>query len=143
MLVPGGMGTIPQLENEPMLDFLRKQAASAQVTMSVCTGSALLAKAGLLDGMRATSNKQFFDLAVQQSDRVEWVEAARWVDAGRLATSSGVSAGMDMALAIIERLFSAEQAQTIEALTEYERHRDPDTDPFVKYLNQFMPGPDA
>jgi transcriptional regulator GlxA family with amidase domain len=77
---------------------------------------------------------------VQQSDRVEWVEAARWVDAGRLATSSGVSAGMDMALAIIERLFSAEQAQTIEALTEYERHRDPDADPFVKYLNQFMPG---
>jgi len=143
ILVPGGLGTIPELENERMLDFLRKQAAGAEVTMSVCTGSALLAKAGLLDGLRATSNKQFFDLAVQQSDRVEWVEAARWVDAGRMATSSGVSAGMDMALAIIERLFSEEQAQSIEALTEYERHRDPDTDPFVKYLNQFMPGEGA
>jgi putative intracellular protease/amidase len=139
ILLPGGIGTLAQLGNDKLLGFLRDRSADARVTMSVCTGSALLAKAGLLDGLRATSNKQFFDLSVQQSEKVEWVEAARWVDAGRMATSSGVSAGIDMALALIERLFSSEEAERICALTEYERHTDPDRDPFVRYLNQYMP----
>lgn len=139
LLLPGGVGTFAALENEPLLDFLRKRAPQAQVTMSVCSGSALLAKAGLLDGLRATSNKQFFDLAVQQSDRVEWVEAARWVDSGAMVTSSGVSAGMDMALAVIERLYSKEDAERICELTEYERQLDPAHDPFVRCLNDAMP----
>jgi putative intracellular protease/amidase len=139
ILLPGGIGTLAELANDKMLAFLSDRAAEAAVTMSVCTGSALLAKAGILDGLRATSNKQFFDLSVQQSDKVHWVEAARWVDAGRVVTSSGVSAGIDMALAIIERLFSAEDADTLCALTEYERHTDPERDPFVRYLNQLMP----
>ena len=143
ILLPGGIGTLAELANDRLLNFLSDRAAEAAVTMSVCTGSALLAKAGLLDGLRATSNKQFFDLSVQQSDKVQWVEAARWVDAGRMATSSGVSAGMDMALAVIERLFSAEDAETICALTEYERHTDPERDPFVRYLNQHMPTPES
>ena len=107
--------------------------------MSVCTGSALLAKAGLLDGLRATSNKQFFGLAASQSEKVEWVEAARWVDAGRFVTSSGVSAGMDMAIAVIERLFGTERAEAICALTEYTRHGDASSDPFAKHLNEMMP----
>jgi putative intracellular protease/amidase len=139
LLLPGGVGTFAALENERLLEFLRKRAAAASVTMSVCTGSALLAKAGLLDGLRATSNKQFFDLAVQQSDRVEWIEAARWVDSGAFVTSSGVSAGMDMALAVIERLFSKSDAERIAELTEYERHSDATRDPFVRCLNAAMP----
>ncbi len=139
VLVPGGIGTLAALESEKLADFLRRRAESARVTMSVCTGSALLAKAGLLDGLRATSNKQFFDLSVRQSDRVEWIPEARWVDADRMATSSGVSAGMDMALAVIERLFSKEDADRICALTEYTRHLDPDRDPFAKHLNEMMP----
>src|SRR6516165_9803758 len=74
ILLPGGFGTIQQLENPAMLDFLRRRAATAEVTMSVCSGSAILAKAGLLDGRRATSNKQFFDLARAQGAAVKWVE---------------------------------------------------------------------
>jgi putative intracellular protease/amidase len=143
LILPGGIGTVRELANEKMLDFLRKRSAEARVTMSVCTGSALLARAGVLDGLRATSNKQFFDLAVQQSERVEWVSAARWVDAGRFVTASGVSAGMDMALAVIERLFSTEDAERIAVLTEYTWHRDAEVDPFVKHLNELIPDADS
>ena len=106
--------------------------------MSVCSGSAILAKAGLLDGRRATSNKQWFDLARTQSDKVEWVTAARWVEDGSFATSSGVSAGMDMALAVIARLYGKPKAQEIAEAAEYEWHTDAAHDPFVKFLNKMM-----
>ncbi|MEM1436723.1 MAG: DJ-1/PfpI family protein [Pseudomonadota bacterium] len=136
LLLPGGLGTIPQLANEPLLEFLRQRSASAERVMSVCSGSALLAKAGLLDGKRATSNKMFFSLATTQSDQVDWVEAARWVVDGRFVTSSGVSAGTDMALAVIADLFDDDTAEQVAAYTEYQWHRDAASDPFVQYLNQ-------
>lgn len=140
ILLPGGIGTVEQLGNLATHAFLRDRSAKAEVTMSVCSGSAILAKAGLLDGLRATSNKQWFDLARMQSDKVEWVTAARWVEAGRFATSSGVSAGMDMALAVIARLFGKPKAQEIAEATEYEWHTDSTQDPFVKFLNKAMQG---
>lgn len=135
LLVPGGLGTAQQLYDAPMLEFLRTRAASARIVASVCTGSALLARAGLLDGRRATSNKQVFALAAQQSDRVEWVESARWVEDGPYFTSSGVTAGMDMALAIIERLWGAAVAEDAARYAEYVRNPDPTDDPFAGDLN--------
>lgn len=135
ILLPGGVGTLAELKNEAMLEFLRQRSATARITMSVCSGSAILAKAGLLDGRRATCNKQFFRLLTSESEKVTWVEQARWVEDRNLVTSSGVSAGIDMALAVIARLYGKERAETIAALTEYEWHRDPAWDPFVKYLN--------
>ena len=104
--------------------------------MSVCSGSAIFARAGLLDGRRATSNKMFFSLASSQSDKVEWVEQARWVVDGSMVTSSGVSAGTDMALAVIADLFGKERALQIAAFTEYQWHQDADSDPFAAYLNK-------
>lgn len=136
LLLPGGFGTLPELENQAMLDFLSTRASQAQITASVCSGSALLAKAGVLDGHRATSNKQLFALAVAQSDQVEWIEAARWVDDGPVVTASGVSAGTDMGLAIIERLFGEEIALNIMDIAEYTWHRDANSDPFLKDLNK-------
>lgn len=139
LLLPGGIGTVPELSNENLLNFLRERCPEIQINMSVCTGSALFAKAGLLDGLRATSNKMFFNLAASQSDRVQWVEQARWVDAGQYVTSSGVSAGTDMALAVIERLFGAERARQVAAYTEYQWHTDASSDPFVDLLNKPPP----
>jgi transcriptional regulator GlxA family with amidase domain len=136
ILLPGGFGTISQLENPAMLDFLRRRAATAEVTMSVCSGSAILAKAGLLDGRRATSNKQFFELARAQGAAVNWVEQARWVDDGPFATSSGVSAGTDMALAVIAKLYGKEVARQVAESTEYEWQQDSTRDPFVRFLNK-------
>ena len=129
LLLPGGLGTIPELENSLMLDFLSHRAATAKITASVCSGSALLAKAGVLDGHKATSNKQFFSLATSSSDKVDWQQRARWVDDGPVVTSSGVSAGTDMALAIIARLFGQEMAEGIANRAEYSWHRNADEDP--------------
>lgn len=140
ILLPGGFGTIPELENEAMLSFLRERCPASEITMSVCSGSALLAKAGLLDGLAATSNKMFFSLASTQSDAVDWQEAARWVDAGQYVTSSGVSAGTDMALAVIARLYGASAAESVARFTEYQWHTDADDDPFKAYLNQAAAG---
>ncbi|MFY9588081.1 MAG: DJ-1/PfpI family protein [Actinomycetota bacterium] len=137
ILVPGGLGTRSQLDT-PIIPFLRDRAAAAEITMSVCTGSALLAKAGLLDGRRATSNKMVFDFARSQSDKVEWVEAARWVEDGSFVTSSGVSAGTDMALAVIAKLWGRDRAEAIANVTEYEWQTDPTKDRFHKFLNQMM-----
>ena len=138
ILVPGGIGTVQQLNEPSLLSFLQDRSPAAEITMSVCTGSAILAKAGLLDGRRATSNKQFFDFARAQSDKVTWVEEARWVEDGPFASSSGVSAGTDMALGIIARLYGEERAGQISNLTEYEWRTDPTQDPFHRFLNQAM-----
>ncbi len=136
LLVPGGFGTVTQLENRTMLAFLQGAAATAKIVCSVCSGSVLLARAGLLDGRRATSNKQFFALATMEGAPVHWVEAARWVEDGNVFTSSGVSAGTDMSLAVIERLFDTATAEHIARYAEYSWHRDADHDPFVADLNE-------
>jgi putative intracellular protease/amidase len=135
LLVPGGAGTLTELDNETMLQFLHERCAEAEIVASVCTGSALLAKAGVLNGRRATSNKQVFALATMQSDRVEWVEQARWVEDGKFFTSSGVSAGMDMALEIIRKLWGDASAATTARHAEYTWHRDAEKDPFASDLN--------
>jgi transcriptional regulator GlxA family with amidase domain len=131
IMVPGGAGTLPEMRNPVMLDWLRDRAESAEIVMSVCSGSALLAKAGLLDGRRATSNKQFFNIAQAAGPKVNWVRRARWVDDGNRVTSSGVSAGIDMSLHVIERLYGTKAAELLASATEYQWHRDADNDPFA------------
>jgi transcriptional regulator GlxA family with amidase domain len=133
VLVPGGRGTLTQLTNTQLLDWLRQRAARAEIVMSVCSGSAILARAGLLDGRRATSNKKYFSFAVAQGPKVQWVKEARWVDDGDRVTSSGVSAGIDMALHVVARLFGTELAEKVAEGTEYQWHRDANRDPFARF----------
>ena len=135
LLVPGGFGTIPALENDALLTFIRRPSDTARIVASVCTGSVLLARAGVLDGRRATSNKQLFARATSEQAPVTWVENARWVEDGKFFTSYGVSAGMDMALAVIAQLVGKEAADQTAIAAEYSWHRDADSDPFVAHLN--------
>ena len=132
ILLPGGFGTLASLQDQKLLTFLKDRSAKAKLTTSVCSGSALLAKAGILDGKKATTNKSFYDMLVVQGPKVEWVKKARWVEDGNVITSSGVSAGMDMALAVIARLWGNEMAEGIAAGTEYIWNKDPQNDPFAK-----------
>jgi putative intracellular protease/amidase len=140
IMVPGGFGTLQQLENETLLAWLRERAPRARFTTSVCSGSAILAKAGVLDGKKATSNKQLFSFLAANGPGVDWQKSARWVEDGAIITSSGVSAGMDMALAVIAKLFGPETAERIAAGTEYTWHRDSTEDPFTQYLDHGLRG---
>ena len=132
MLVPGGIGTREEAENPTLLGWLGRRAGEAEVVTSVCTGAALLARAVVLDGRRATTNKAFFQWVADQGPKVEWVREARWVEDGKFATSSGVSAGIDMALAVIARLVGREVSDNVARAMEYEWHTDATWDPFAK-----------
>jgi transcriptional regulator GlxA family with amidase domain len=95
------MGTRTLVNNNDFLAWLAKYADAAEFAVSVCTGSAVLAAAGCLDGYRATSNKRAFEWVRTQGRSVEWIPEAHWVEDRDRWTSSGVAAGMDMALALI------------------------------------------
>jgi transcriptional regulator GlxA family with amidase domain len=131
VLVPGGPGVRPLVRDAAFLSWLRDWAGSAQLVTSVCTGSALLAAAGLLDGYRATSNKAAFAWVREQGGDVEWVARARWVEDRDRWTSSGVAAGMDMAAALLAQLFGEEYATHVAAHAELEIHTDASWDPFA------------
>jgi transcriptional regulator GlxA family with amidase domain len=132
ILVPGGIGTRKAVNDSALCDWIGRRAADAELVMSVCTGAAMLARAGVLDGRRATTNKVAFEWVLGQGSRVEWVKEARWVEDGKFYTSSGVSAGIDMALTAIVKLTSRELAEQIAVLMEYDWHRDASWDPFAK-----------
>ena len=132
LLIPGGPGTRPEVDNPVLIDWIKAMTPKAELTMTVCTGSALLARTGLIDGKRATSNKAAFKWVMEQGPKVDWIKQARWCEDGAIMTSSGVSAGMDMALAAIAREYSAADAERVANSTEYDWKQDPDWDPFAK-----------
>lgn len=118
-LVPGGYGTRKEVENILLLNKIREISNLSKFVLSVCTGSALLAKAGLLDGKKATSNKKAFDWVITQGENVNWIRKARWVKDGKFYTSSGVSAGMDMTLGLLSDLHGIEFARKVAFEIEY------------------------
>lgn len=131
LLVPGGAGTRREVSNERLLGALRTSASSVELVTSVCTGAALLAAAGLLDGYRATSNKLAFEWVRSQGPRVDWVPEARWIEDRNRVTSGGVAAGIDMATHLIERLHGRALAERTATALEYRWQPDGDDDPFA------------
>lgn len=131
LVVPGGFGTRAAIGNQGFLDQLRQASEKSPITTTVCTGSALLARTGRLDGRPATSNKIAWDWVVAQGPQVRWQRSARWVDDGDMLTSSGVSAGTDMALALIARLDGRAMALAAARNMEYLWNEDAGNDPFA------------
>lgn len=129
-LVPGGMGTRSLVNNEAFIHIIKTLAQKAAYCLTVCTGSVLLAKTGLLDARRATSNKRSFAWVKEQCHEVKWQGRARWVVDGKFYTSSGVSAGMDMAFGFIADCFGQARAVEIAARIEYVWNADKDRDDF-------------
>ncbi|MFF3445800.1 DJ-1/PfpI family protein [Streptomyces sp. NPDC002667] len=117
VVVPGGPGQSDQMDNPVLLDWLRAADATSLWTTSVCTGSLLLAAAGLLDGRRATSHW----LALDELKRFGAEPTGeRVVFDGSYVTSAGVSSGIDMGLALLGRIAGDEHAQAVQLLTEYD-----------------------
>lgn len=120
LLVPGGFGTRPMLQDADVVEWIRATAAKARLTASVCTGALLLARAGLLDGRRATTHWGSFGLLATLGKDITVDRAARFVDDGVL-TSAGVASGMDLALHVVETLFGREVADETARYIEYRR----------------------
>lgn len=136
LFVPGGQGTRSEVENPVFISHLIAAQARSKYTLSVCTGTALLARAGILDGRSATSNKRAFDWVTTQSSKTNWIRKARWVEDQNLFTSSGVSAGMDMTLGFVAHLLGEDAAIGCSKRIEYHWQSDASQDPFADlYMN--------
>ena len=131
ILVPGGAGAVKLRGSSAYLKILKEIAYSSKYILSVCTGSMLLAGAGLLDGKKATTNKMIFERAAALYPKVGWIKKARWVKEGNIYTSSGVTAGMDMALDFVSDILSYEIAENVSETIEYVRNKDSANDPFA------------
>lgn len=131
LLVPGGIGTRKLVNDIKFIAYLTTLAGKSENVLSVCTGSALLAKAGLLAGKKATSNKLSWEWVVAQSEDVKWIRKARWVVDGKYYTSSGIAAGIDMALGFIADKHSLKTATEIAGTLEYIWNKNKDVDQFA------------
>lgn len=133
LMIPGGGGTRVLLgddhpeERSALLQWVRKMDERVAIMSSVCTGAAVLAAAGVLDGKPAATNHQAFGWVSGFGPRVQWDNVSRWVDAGHYVTSAGVSAGTDMAFHLVKRIAGRAVAETAALGAEYDWHRDPET----------------
>ncbi|HEV3072412.1 MAG TPA: DJ-1/PfpI family protein [Solirubrobacteraceae bacterium] len=117
LLVPGGPGQVALMDDGPVHEWLRKAHETTTWTASVCTGSLILGAAGLLEGKRATSNWQAYEELGQLGAEVV---PERVVFAGKIVTAAGVTAGIDMALTLVQRIAGNELAQAIQLGLEYD-----------------------
>ncbi|MBR2565674.1 MAG: DJ-1/PfpI family protein [Paenibacillus sp.] len=121
LVIPGGWGSRKEMNNETITSWIRQVSNDVEIILSVCTGALILAKAQLLDGLKVTTNR----LAVQELKDVvpastEIIEDIRYVDNGKVILSAGISAGMDAALYVVERLMGEDRARKTAELMEYD-----------------------
>jgi transcriptional regulator GlxA family with amidase domain len=118
-IIPGGRGTRMEKDNPAMLEWVRRASATAEVSASVCTGSFVLRTAGLLEGRSATTYWGSMEEFKKLPGDVTVLSNARWVDEGSVITAAGVSAGIDMSLHLVGRLWSPEIARKVQLAIEY------------------------
>ena len=122
LLIPGGKGARPLVNNSEFIDWVRLVSKDCELVLSVCTGALVLAKAGILDGLKATSHHQAYDELRDIITDTEIVEEGhRFVDNGKVITSGGISAGIDMSFHVIERLYGKDTAESTSDYMEYRR----------------------
>lgn len=117
VLIPGGEGNRPLLRDERVLDWLRGAHENTTWTTSVCTGALVLGAAGILEGKRATTHWAYRD---RLPDYGATAVAERWVEDGKVMTAAGVAAGIDMALALVGRMFDENVARAVQLGIEYD-----------------------
>ena len=130
LLIPGGHGTRTEVNNKALIDRVRQISLLSRYVFTVCTGTAILARTGLLDGKKATTNKKAFDWVTTQGEKVNWQKKARWCVDGNFYTSAGVSAGMDMTLGFLSDIHGLEFARKTARDIEYDWKENCDDDSF-------------
>jgi transcriptional regulator GlxA family with amidase domain len=119
VLVPGGQGTRQEMHNPALIEWIRQASQKAELVLSVCTGALLLAKAGLLDGLEATTHHSAIDLLRKTAPKTTCRTGQRFVDNGRVICSAGIAAGIDMSLHVVGRLLGQEVAEKTAEQMEY------------------------
>lgn len=124
LIIPGGYGTRRELNNPALIEWIRRQSGMSELVLSVCTGSLLLGKAGLLDGLEVTTHHLAFPLLREVAPQAVVRERERFLDNGKIIVSAGVSAGIDMSLHVVERLCGTDVAEETAAYMEYHWDRN-------------------
>lgn len=119
LLIPGGKGIKDVLNNVFFVRYIKELAVKCRYILTVGTGSVLLAKTGILKDKKVTTNKRYFEWATAHSNDIQWINNVRWISDGKYYTSSGISAGMDMALGFIADTESINMANSIANRMEY------------------------
>jgi transcriptional regulator GlxA family with amidase domain len=133
LVVPGGFGTRREKHNLSVLEFIKQQTEQAERVLSVCSGALLLAKAGLLDGLHATTHRGALTELRGDAPTAIVLETARVVDNGKIVLSAGISAGIDAALYLVADLHGSDQASETAVHMEYDwRHRVEDGSSVVR-----------
>jgi transcriptional regulator GlxA family with amidase domain len=121
LLVPGGLGTRTVQHDTELVAAIRDRAATAELVLSVCTGALVLGRAGLLDGLEATTHHSAFDELREAAPLARLRPEARYTDNGRVLTSAGIAAGIDLALHVVERLLGRDVAEEASRYMEFPR----------------------
>ncbi|GCE50347.1 DJ-1/PfpI family protein [Thermosporothrix hazakensis] len=125
LVVPGGNGAQAVLENPRLLAWIREQHERVELLLSVCTGALVLAKAGLLKGLSATTHHSLIDKLRELAPETTIFPEKRYVDNGKIVLSAGVSAGIDMALYVVARLLGEEKARETARRMQYDHWQGP------------------
>ncbi|KAJ4988192.1 dj-1 family protein [Stagonosporopsis vannaccii] len=133
LIVPGGVGVRGDVARE--IEFVKRMYPQLKSVLSICTGATILARASILDGRRATTNKRAYKWATSTGPNVEWAAKARWVVDGNIVTSSGISAGIDASYAFVAMNYGEDIAESLADSAEYVRWMDPEYDPFSTRWN--------
>ena len=120
LIVPGGQGTRREINNPRLIEWIKSSAIKVELLLSVCSGSLLLAKAGLLDGLKATTHHNALELLRSMAPATEILPEERFIDNGRVIVSAGISAGIDMSLYVVGRLMGSSVAEATAAHMEYD-----------------------
>ncbi|MDA2382269.1 DJ-1/PfpI family protein [Bacillus cereus] len=120
LIIPGGLGAREyEIKNEIVIKWIRQQMKEVKLMTSVCTGALLLTKAGLLEGLKATTHWASIEKFKNEFQNVEVIENVKFVDEGHIITSAGISAGINMAFHIVKNLLSVDVAEDTAKRMEY------------------------
>jgi len=119
LIVPGGQGTRKEMNNPVLVNWVKDSFDHLELLLSVCTGALILAKAGLLEGLTATTHHAALDLLKKAAPKTKIVKDQRFVDNGKIILSAGISAGIDMSFYVVDKLVGKEAVVATSKYMEY------------------------